>query len=117
MVTGRESSGSFGIFSKADTSRLLRRVCSKRVMLKSAFDAVMERRAGELIEQVREFLPSAGPMLDLGSGTGHLAARLERELGLEVVTADVSDIHVTGRRPVLIADGVLPFDAGTFTAA
>jgi SAM-dependent methyltransferase len=41
---------------------------------------------------------------------------LERELGLEVVTADVSDIHVVGPRPVLIADGVLPFDKNTFSA-
>jgi SAM-dependent methyltransferase len=56
-------------------------------------------------------------LLDLGSGTGHLSARLERELGLEVVTADVSDMHVVGPPPVLIADGVLPFKVGTFSAA
>ena len=86
-------------------------------MLKSIFDAVMERRARQLIEQVGAWLPSEGPLLDLGSGTGHLAARLERELGLEVVTADVSDIHVVGRPPVLIADGVLPFEEETFSAA
>lgn len=58
-----------------------------------------------------------GPLLDVGSGTGHLSARLERELGLEVVTADVTDMHVMGRPPVLIADGVLPFETGTFSAA
>jgi SAM-dependent methyltransferase len=34
-----------------------------------------------------------------------------------VVTADVSDIHVVGRPPVLIADGALPFADGTFSAA
>src|SRR5688500_4494704 len=77
----------------------------------------MERRARRLIEQVGAWLPAEGPVLDLGSGTGHLSARLERELGLEVVTADVSDLHVVGRPPVLIADGVLPFEAGTFSAA
>src|SRR5688572_7956793 len=86
-------------------------------MLKSTFDAIMQRRARELIEQVRAWLPAEGPLLDLGSGTGHLAANLERELGLEVVTADVSDIHVVGRPPVLIGDGVLPFEEGTFSAA
>lgn len=86
-------------------------------MLKSIFDAVMERRAGELLEQVSEWLPADGRVLDLGSGTGHLSARLERELALEVVTADVSDMHVTGRPPVLVADGVLPFEAGTFSAS
>lgn len=86
-------------------------------MLKPLLDAVMERRARWLMEQVRAWLPADGPVLDLGSGTGHLSARLERELGLEVVTADVSDIHVVGRPPVLIADGVLPFEGHTFSAA
>jgi len=69
------------------------------------------------MEQVRPWLPPEGPLLDLGSGTGHLSALLERELGLEVVTADVSDMHVVGRPPVLIADAVLPFEEGTFSAA
>jgi ubiquinone/menaquinone biosynthesis C-methylase UbiE len=86
-------------------------------MLKSILDVVMERRARQLIEQVRPWLPAEGPVLDLGSGTGHLSARLERELGLEVVTADVSDIHVVGPPPVSIVNGALPFDEGTFSAA
>ena len=85
--------------------------------MKPILDAVMERRARRLIEQVREWLPAQGPVLDLGSGTGHLSARLQQELGLDVVTADVSDIHVVGPPPVLIADGVLPFAEGTHTAA
>ena len=86
-------------------------------MLTTLFSAVMERRARQLIEQVGAWLPSEGPVLDLGSGTGHLSARLERELGFEVIPADVSDIHVVGRPPVLIADGVLPFKEGTFSAS
>jgi SAM-dependent methyltransferase len=86
-------------------------------VLKSILDAVMERRARRLMEQLGEWLPSEGPVLDLGSGTGHLSDRLERQLGLEVVTADVSDIHVVGRPPVLVADGVLPFEEGTYKAA
>lgn len=86
-------------------------------MLKAKFDAVMERRASKLVDHVRAWLPTEGPLLDLGSGTGHVSALLERDLGLEVVTADVSDIHVVGRPPVLIADGVLPFEEGTFSAA
>lgn len=86
-------------------------------MLKSLIDAVMERRARRLIEHVGPWLPTDGRVLDLGSGTGHLSARLERELGLDVVTADVSDMHVVGRPPVLITDGVLPFDDANFSAA
>jgi ubiquinone/menaquinone biosynthesis C-methylase UbiE len=87
-------------------------------MLTSLLDGVMERRSRQLIEQVSEWLPAEGPVLDLGSGTGHLSARLERERGIEVVTADVGDIHVTGRPPVLlIAEGALPFDDRRFTAS
>ena len=85
--------------------------------MKSILDAVMERRARRLMDDVGEWLPAAGPVLDLGSGTGHLSARLERELGLDVITADVSDIHVAGRPPVLIADGPLPFADSKFSAA
>ena len=85
--------------------------------MKSLLDGIMERRARTLIAQIGEWLPDTGPVLDLGSGTGHLAARIERETGLEVITADVSDMHVTGRRPVVIADGALPFDDAEFSAA
>ena len=84
-------------------------------MLKSLLDAIMERRARQLLDAVRTFLPADGPILDLGSGTGHVSARLEREKGIDVITADVSDIHLTGRPPVLIGDGTLPFQSGTFS--
>jgi SAM-dependent methyltransferase len=86
-------------------------------MPRQVLDAVMERRARRLMKQVGAWLPEEGPVLDLGSGTGHLSARLERELGLEVVTADVTDLHVVGRPPVLIVDGVLPFEDGSFSAS
>jgi len=85
--------------------------------VKALFDAVMERRARQLMQQVGGCLPNEGPLLDLGSGTGHLSVLLERELGLDVVAADVSDMHVAGRPPVLIADGILPFEERTFSAA
>jgi ubiquinone/menaquinone biosynthesis C-methylase UbiE len=85
-------------------------------MLKSILDGVMENRARQQLSQAIGWLPAEGPVLDLGSGTGHLSARLERDLGIHVVTADVSDIHVVGPPPVLIADGVLPFDDSTFSA-
>ena len=86
-------------------------------MLKSLFDGVMERRSHQLIEQVREWLPVSGRILDVGSGTGHLSAQLERRTGIDVVTADVSDMHVVGRAPVLITDGSLPFDDDSHSAA
>jgi SAM-dependent methyltransferase len=67
------------------------------------------------MDQVNAWLPDEGSVLDVGSGTGHLSALLERELGLDVVTADVSDMHVVGPPPVLIADGALPFETRTFS--
>ena len=86
-------------------------------MLKALFDSVMERRSDQLIVQLGDWLPDEGPVLDLGSGTGHLTSRLERERGIAVVPADVSDMHVVGRPPVAIDDGALPFASGTFSAA
>jgi len=86
-------------------------------MLQSMLEAVMDRRARRLMDQVRGWLPSEGRVLDLGSGTGHLSAHLTRELGLDVVAADVSDIHVVGPPPVLVGDGLLPFADNTFSAA
>ena len=86
-------------------------------MLKSLFDGVMERRARGLMEQVGAWLPADGPVLDFGSGTGHFAALVEQERGLDVVTVDVSDLHVVGRPPILITEGVLPFEDDTFSAA
>jgi tetratricopeptide (TPR) repeat protein len=47
-------------------------------MLKPLLVAFMERRARRLLEQVRAWLPAEGRVLDLGSGTGHLAALLEQ---------------------------------------
>jgi SAM-dependent methyltransferase len=77
----------------------------------------MERRARQLMEYVGAWLPSEGPVLDVGSGTGHLSALLERERGVDVVGADVSDMHVVGRPPVLIRDAAFPFEERTFSAA
>jgi ubiquinone/menaquinone biosynthesis C-methylase UbiE len=86
-------------------------------VLKRVFDGVMDRRSRGLIEQVGEWLPGRGPVLDVGSGTGHFAARLALEKGIEIVPADVTDLHVVGPAPVPIRDGVLPFDDRSFSAA
>ena len=86
-------------------------------MLKAALDAVMERRARQLMAQVIAVLPPEGPVLDVGSGTGHLPALLEKELGLDIVTADVTDMHIVGPPPVPLVEGHLPFPDGRFSAS
>ena len=86
-------------------------------MLKAIFDAVMERRTRQLIEQVRDWLPPSGTVVDIGSGTGHVSAGLERERAIDVVPVDVTDMHVVGPAPAIITDGVLPFASTQFSAA
>src|SRR4029450_13114158 len=115
-VSGRQSSGSPGSSSRPVTNRAHSHSCARRAMLKSILDAVMERRARRLMDHVGAWLPAEGRVLDLGSGTGHLSARLQRERGLEGVTAAVRGIHVVGPPPVLIAEGVLPFEEKAFSA-
>jgi SAM-dependent methyltransferase len=100
-------------------------------MIRALLDRVMNRRVDQLIALIGDWLPHDGPLavaassaaaristvLDLGSGTGHLADRLTRDHGLDIVTADVSDIHVVGPPPVLIAGDGLPFEDRRFSAA
>jgi ubiquinone/menaquinone biosynthesis C-methylase UbiE len=84
--------------------------------MRALMDAVMDYRSRKIIGQIGDWLPATGPLLDLGSGTGHLAAYIERERGVDVVTADVADLHKVGRRPVVITEGRLPFDDDSFAA-
>ena len=84
-------------------------------MIKRVLDHVMQRRAKDLLALIDGWVPRRGQVLDLGSGTGH-AAWLLSQADADVVTADVSDIHVAGPTPVLIGDGVLPFDDDAFAA-
>jgi SAM-dependent methyltransferase len=84
--------------------------------MRSLMDAVMDYRSRKIVAQVGDWLPATGPLLDLGSGTGHLAAYIERERGVDVITADVADLHKVGRRPIVISEGRLPFDDGAFAA-
>jgi ubiquinone/menaquinone biosynthesis C-methylase UbiE len=86
-------------------------------MLKLIFNTMMEHRAQQLHDRIGIWLPTTGPVLDVGSGTGHLSVYLEQTMGLKMVPADVTDMHVVGRPPTLIGDDVLPFETGTFSAA
>jgi SAM-dependent methyltransferase len=54
--------------------------------------------------------------LDLGSGTGHDAAALERLSGRRVIEADVSNLWCVGPGPVLFDGRRLPFADRAFSA-
>jgi SAM-dependent methyltransferase len=58
--------------------------------------------------------PGAGPLLEVGGGTGPLARRLSGS-GIRVVVADLSSHLAHAPRPALYADAArLPFRAGSF---
>jgi SAM-dependent methyltransferase len=78
---------------------------------------LLRRRAQRLIRFILPELPAAGPILDVGSGTGHNAECLVHISPLEVVEADVVDMHVVGRGPVLFDGKMLPFPDANFSAA
>lgn len=67
--------------------------------------AGMERRARRLVRLLRPL--AKGELLDVGSGTGHVAALLPAR------PADVTDMHLVGPPPVLFDDR-LPFPKGRF---
>ena len=58
-------------------------------------------RVGTLIDPIadRAFVLAGA---NLGTISEETIAEAERELGLEVVTVDVSDMHVVGPRPILV---------------
>ena len=81
-----------------------------------AIDRIAARRAEAIASRVAPWLGS-GPVLDVGSGTGHNAAAIRLLTDLPVREADVIDFHRRGPGPRLF-DGVrLPFETGAFEAA
>lgn len=85
--------------------------------MKTWMNHILLRRAYRLLERLKPHLPAAGPILDVGSGTGHNALVIEHSTGLQVTEVDVTNMNALGR-PVVLYDGLhLPFGGGTFRAA
>jgi ubiquinone/menaquinone biosynthesis C-methylase UbiE len=61
------------------------------------------------------WLPPGGAVLDVGTGTGHVAERI-RAIGSTVVGCDVVDLRMCGIPFVLCDGGALPFCEGSFDA-
>jgi len=80
-------------------------------------ESLLRRRAKRLVRFILPDLPAVGPILDVGSGTGHNAECLVAISPLEVIEADVVDMHSVGSGPVLFDGKVLPFQDAEFTAS
>jgi SAM-dependent methyltransferase len=85
--------------------------------VKWIMDRLLQRRAERLIRFILPELPPIGPILDVGSGTGHNADCLAGIAPLQVIEADVVDIHLVGRGPVLFDGKALPFPDAQFSAS
>jgi SAM-dependent methyltransferase len=86
-------------------------------MIRDVLGTVMARRAERLADWLLPYLPPQGPVLDIGSGTGHNVAALQRRRGGVFINLDVANLHVVGERPVRF-DGVhMPFADDSFAAA
>lgn len=86
-------------------------------LLHGAMHGWLHRRAGALCERLARHLPERGPLLDVGSGTGHNALALARHTGQRVVQVDVADLSCIGTPPLRFDGRRLPFGADRFSAA
>jgi hypothetical protein len=60
--------------------------------VKWLLERLLRRRAERLVRFILPELPAVGPILDVGSGTGHNAECLVGISPLEVIEADVVDV-------------------------
>lgn len=75
------------------------------------------RRAEILAGRIEPFLTGAGSIVDIGSGTGHLAARL-KQAGHDVTPVDVASYRLRRLDDPVMYDGVrLPFADKRFDTA
>jgi SAM-dependent methyltransferase len=85
-------------------------------VLASLLHRAARRRAEGLVRTLRRWLPSAGRVLDIGTGTGHVAETIRRA-GPEVVACDITALNLV-ELPFVLADGAhLPFGSVMFDAS
>ena len=81
-----------------------------------AFHSITWPRSRKVASFFDAFLPTSGKLLDIGSGTGHVAALLQTS-ERSVVACDIMDLLMLPL-PYVLCDGMqLPFLDGTFSAA
>jgi SAM-dependent methyltransferase len=81
-----------------------------------AFHAISWQRSKRVLSLFEPFLPDAGRVLDIGAGTGHVAALLQRP-GRAVVACDILDLLMVPLPFVICDGGRLAFLEGSFDAA
>jgi SAM-dependent methyltransferase len=82
----------------------------------SAFNAITWPRSRTVISFFEPFLPASGKLLDIGAGTGHVAALLQKP-NRTVVACDIMNLLMQPL-PYVLCDGKqLPFLDGSFDAA
>jgi SAM-dependent methyltransferase len=85
--------------------------------LRRVVNRLGEDRSVGLVQGVHPLLEGAIRMVDIGAGTGHVSAGLER-LGLDVTPVDVADFSFVDGLAVTVYDGErLPFTDDSFDAA
>ena len=88
----------------------------QNVWFGKAFHSIAWPRSRTVTSFFESFLPSSGKLLDIGAGTGHVAALLQTP-ERSVVACDIMDLLMLPL-PYVLCDGKqLPFLSGTFNAA
>jgi len=71
-------------------------------------------RAQRISQLCKGFIRSGSKVLDLGSGTGHVARQIQKDYGVKITCIDMVDYNQTSL-PLLLYDGKnLPFKENTF---
>lgn len=77
---------------------------------------ILARRARQLLARLAPHLPRRGCLLDVGSGTGHNAAAIERATHLRVTELDVADLNALGRPAIRFDGRSIPLASRSFDA-
>jgi hypothetical protein len=79
------------------------------------FDWIMTRRAKSLVKRMRDWIPRASCIADVGAGTGHNAREYRQQLDATVDEFDVTDLHWIGSGPVLFDGRLLPVSDSSYS--
>ncbi len=95
---------------------LLITTAKKNKLIKSRIVSSDKARIQAILTKIRPLISNRGKVLDIGSGTGHIAEMLINE-GYRVTTCDIKDTSLFEEiHPIIIKDK-LPFEDKSFTTS